>query len=101
MKAWEISPRDLRNIDKLIAAGTLPRGHDVGEVLMHYDDESKQSVPDANAAFIYGTREGCMGLIEITDRVTRTADLTGTMGDPPDGVGFKKGVRFNLKSIIP
>ena len=44
---------------------------------MHYDDESKQSVPDANAAFIYVTREGSMGLIEITDRVTRTADLTG------------------------
>jgi Carboxypeptidase regulatory-like domain len=101
MKAWEISPRNLRNIDKLIAAGTLPRGRDVGELLMHYDDESKQSVPDSNAAFIYVTREGSMGLIEITDRVTRTADLTGTMGDPPAGVGFKKGVRFNLKSIIP
>ncbi len=27
MKAWEISPRDLRNIDKLIAAGMLPKGH--------------------------------------------------------------------------
>jgi hypothetical protein len=101
MKAWEISPRDLRNIDKLIAAGTLPKGREVGELLTHYDADSKQSVPDANAAFIYVTREGSMGLIEITDRVTRTADLTGAAGDPPAGVGFKKGVRFNLKSIIP
>ena len=32
MKAWEISRRDLRNIDKLIAAGTLPKGHDAGDV---------------------------------------------------------------------
>jgi beta-lactamase regulating signal transducer with metallopeptidase domain len=101
MRAWEIGPRELRNIDKLVAAGTLPKGHDVGELLMHYDDGSKQSVPDANAAFIYVTREGNMGLIETTDRVTRTADLTGRMGDPPAGVGFHKGVRFNLKSIIP
>ena len=43
MKAREISPRDLRNLDKLIAAGTLPEGRAVGELLMHYDTESKQS----------------------------------------------------------
>jgi hypothetical protein len=101
MKVREISRRDLRNIDRLVAAGTLPKGHDVGNFLMHFDDDSKQSEPDVNAAFIYVTREGCMGLIETADRVTRTADLTGGMGDPPPGVGFHRGVRFNMKSIIP
>ena len=44
LRAWEISPRDLRNIDKLIAAGTLPEGHDVGELLMHYDEASKRAI---------------------------------------------------------
>jgi len=101
MKVWEISPRDLRNIDRLIASGTLPKGHDAGDLLMHFDEESKRAEPEMNAAFIYVTREGCMGLIEVTDRVTRTADLSGMMGDPPPGVGFQKGVRFNMKSIIP
>jgi hypothetical protein len=101
MKAWEISQRDFRNIHKLIAAGTLPKGRDVGDLLMHYDDQSKRAVPDANAVFIYVTREGSMGLIETTDRVTRTADLTGMAGSPPAGVGFHTGVRFNLQSIIP
>ena len=101
MTAWEISARDLRNLDKLIAAGTPPKGHDAGELLMHQDEGSKRSVPDANAPFLYVTREGSMGLIETTDRVTRTADLTGGLGDPPAGVGFHRGVRFNLKSIIP
>jgi len=101
MKAWEISRRDVRNLDKLIAAGTLPEGRETGELLMHHDEESKQDVPDANAAFIYITRDGSMGLIETTDRITRTADLTGSMGRPPAGVGFHKGVRFDLKSIIP
>jgi hypothetical protein len=100
MKVWEITPRDVRNLDKLLAAGTLPKDREVGDLLMHHDDESNQPVPDANAAFLYVTREGSMGLIEVTDRVTHTADLTGAPGAPA-GVGFFKGVRFNLKEIIP
>jgi hypothetical protein len=101
LKAWEISPRDLRKFDRLVAAGTLPEGHGAGELLMHYDDAPERAVPDANAAFVYVTREGCMGLIEITDRVTQTANLSGMPGSPPAGVGFHKGVRFNLRPIIP
>jgi hypothetical protein len=100
MKVREISARDVRNLDKLIAAGTLPEGRPVGELLMHYDAKTQQLVPDANAAFLFVTREGNMGLIEVTDRVTHTADLTG-FGGPPPGVGFHKGVRFNLKAIVP
>ena len=68
---------------------------------MHFDGASQQFEPDANAAFIFVTREGSMGLIETTDRVTRTANLNGVAGNAPAGVGFHKGVRFNLKSIIP
>ena len=43
-----------------------------------------------------------MGLIETTDRVTRTANVTGLpSGNSTPGVGFHKGVQFNLKAIIP
>ena len=102
MKVRQIDARDLRNLDTLIAAGTLPEGRPVGELLMHYDARSEQLVPDANAAFLFITREGNMGLIETTDRVTRTADLTGIAASPSSGgVGFHKGVQFNLKAIIP
>ncbi len=101
MKVREIDSRDLRNLDRLIAAGTLPEGRPVGDLLMHYDAGSRQFVPDANAAFLFITREGNMGVIETTDRVTRTADLTGMPAGPTPGVGFHKGVRFNLKTIIP
>jgi len=102
MKVREISPRDLRNLDKLIAAGTLPEGRPVAGLLIHYDTESQQLVPNANAAFLFITREGSMGVIETTDRITRTADLTGNpVGAPSGGVGFHKGVQFNLKTIIP
>jgi len=101
MKVREIDARDLRNLDKLVAAGTLPEGRPVGELLMHYDARSQRLVPDANAAFLYITREGNMGVIETTDRVTRTADLTGRPSGPSSGVGFHLGVQFNLKAIIP
>jgi hypothetical protein len=101
MTVRELDARDVRNLDRLIAAGTLPEGRPVGELLMHYDSGAQQLVPDANAAFLFVTREGNMGLIETTDRVTRTADLTGSASPPPPGVGFYKGVRFNLKAIIP
>ena len=102
MKVREIDARDLRNLDTLIAAGTLPEGRPVGELLMHYDAKSEQLVPDANAAFLFITREGSMGVIETTDRITRTADLTGIAASPSSGgVGFHKGVQFNLKAIIP
>jgi hypothetical protein len=101
VKAWEIGPRELRNLDRLIAAGTLPDGREVGELLMHYDPDSEQLVPDANGAFLFITREGSTGLIETTDRVIRTQNLNGLAGQPPAGVGFHLGVRFNLKTIIP
>ncbi len=101
MKVKEISPRDARNLDKLIGDGKLPEGRPVGELLMHYDEKSQQYVPDANAAFLFVTSEGNLGLIQTTDRITRTANLTGQAGSPPPGVGFHKGVRFDLQEIIP
>jgi hypothetical protein len=101
LKAWEISPRELRNLDKLLANNEWPRGREVGDLLMHHDTTTKHFAPDANAAFLFQTREGNLGLIEITDRVTRTEDLTGRpSGNEPTGVGFFKGVRFNWKTIV-
>ena len=68
---------------------------------MQFDVDSQQRVPDANGAFLIETREGGWGLLTVTDRVTEVRDLTGAAGDPPRGVGFFKGVRFNWKAIIP
>src|SRR5262249_977361 len=101
MKVWEINSRDLRNLDKLLAAGKLPEGREVGDLLMHFDSETQHLAPYANTAFRCFTREGSLGLIETTDRVTQTANLNGLADGAPRGVGFFKGVRFNLKSIVP
>jgi hypothetical protein len=100
MTIREISARDLRNLDRTLAQGKLPEGRAVGELIMHFDPEAKKLIPDANGIFLFTTREGSMGVIEITDRVTKVADLTGQAGHTP-GVGFHKGVRFNLSTIVP
>ncbi len=101
MRVREISLWDAENIEKRLQSGKIPEGRRVGELLLHYDTETQKYVPEANAAFIYVTREGGMGLIQVTDRVTRTANLTGLpAGNPTKGVGFRKGVRFNHRTII-
>jgi hypothetical protein len=63
--------------------------------------QTPRLVPDAHTAFLFITRDGSLGLIEMGDRVTQTANLNGPPGNPPRGVGFFLGVRFNLSSIIP
>ncbi|AMV18287.1 M56 family metallopeptidase [Planctomyces sp. SH-PL14] len=100
MTVQEITSRDARNLERSVAAGALPKGRPVEELLMHYDESAKRLVPNADGAFLFTTREGSVGLIQTTDRVTKTADLTGSFGAPA-GVGFHKGVRFDLKAIMP
>ena len=78
-----------------------PGGRPVGELLMHYDTKSQQLMPDANAPVLFIEREGNMGRIETTDRVNRTANLSGLASNSSrGGVHFHKGVRFNLQAII-
>lgn len=99
MKVREISRAELKELDKLIAAGKLPEGRAVGDLLTHFDPESNQPVAATKAAFIYVTREGCLGLIEVTDQVTHKMVMPHV--SPQPDYGFYRGVRFNLKSIVP
>jgi beta-lactamase regulating signal transducer with metallopeptidase domain len=99
MRLQEISLRDAKNIGTFLQKGTLPTGEPAGELLLHQDKQTGRYVAD-NAAFLYLTREGGLGLIELTDQVTEARDITGMLG-APNGVGFHKGVRFNYKPIIP
>jgi hypothetical protein len=102
MKVVEIDARSARNIDKLIAAGTWPEGRPVEELLIHYDANTEKLEPSAHGTFLFTTREGNRGVITTTDRITRTQNLTGTpSGMEPSGVGFHRGVKFNLREIVP
>ena len=99
MTVREINARDLRNLERLLADGKIPEGRPVEDLLMPYDSDSRKLVPNANGAFLFTTREGNMGIIETTDRVTRSENVKG-FGAPPAGAGFHKGVRFNVRAIV-
>jgi hypothetical protein len=138
MRVWELTPREVLNLDGSVAAAgqrigraveretgrkvadqddsgdaiadkpdtarevaeKLRTGRAAGEFLIHNDAASGRQVPNADAAFLFETRDGSLGLIEITDHVTRTEDITGRLA-APKGVGYHRGVKFDLKSIIP
>ena len=101
MRVHEISLWDAENIEKRLASGKIPEGRPEGDLLLHYDAEAQKYMPGENAAFIYVTREGGMGLIHVTDRVTRKQNLTGiAAGDPIPDEGFQKGVRFTHRVIV-
>ena len=102
LQIQELAERDVRNLDRIVASGTLPTGRTVaaGDLLMHHDSGTGKPNPEADAAFLYTTREGNQGLIEITDHITHAEDITGQFASPK-GVGFHRGVKFDLKPIIP
>jgi hypothetical protein len=99
LKAVELMDGDMRDLEHNLATGKPPTGRPAGDLLIHADADTGDLTANVNATFLYTTREGTHGLIKTTDRVVRTADLTGRAGDAPAGVGFRRGVRFNWKPL--
>ena len=101
LKAYEIERLDDRRLDKLLRSGKLPLGHEASDLLVHFNETSKKDEPGEYAAFVYVTREGNQGVIEIWDRETRmTYNVLGSVANRP-GNGVDKGVGFDLKTILP
>ncbi len=99
LKLWEIDSLDARNLDKRIAAGQLPKGDSVDDMmLMARNANTGNSEVKRGSSFLYLTKEDSLGVITITDIVTIARDITG-YGSAPQGVGFHKGIRFDLKTI--
>jgi hypothetical protein len=116
MSVVRMSPQDVRNLDKRFQSGATPRDNptaarlegfnwatnliqqmSAGEFLTLDDSQNNEKT-----AYIYQTKQGNYGLIEITDLITRTSDLTGTpAGMEPRGTGFHRGVQFSHHEIVP
>jgi hypothetical protein len=102
LKVVELTDREHRDLEASLAAGNPPTGRPVGELLIHVDAATGEATANINASFLYTTREGTHGVIETTDRVVRTADLTGMpSGAATAGVGFRRGVKFDWKPLAP
>jgi hypothetical protein len=97
MQVVQISPQDARNLQKRFTSGELPKGRSRPDFLGLED-----ATTDGNPSYLYVTKEGNHGMIEITDVITRTGDLTGTpSGMEQRGTGFHRGVKFDHHEIIP
>lgn len=94
MKVWEITPRDLRNLERSLRAGRLPEGRQVDEFLVHFDDEAKKFDPDAKGAFLFITREGTTGVIE-----THTSQ--NAIGAVENAPRKSRAIQFDVKTVIP
>ncbi|TWT31546.1 M56 family metallopeptidase [Blastopirellula retiformator] len=102
MKVRELSPSELRNLDKILATGKLPAGQPAGELLIHVDAETKQRNPDVDSAFLFTTKEGSLGLIE-TRMYGRGRSSAASLFDPNgDAAGpTSRSVLFDMHEIIP
>lgn len=66
MQVRELTPAEHGQLGTLLAAGKLPEGRPVtGDLLIHVDEKTKQADPAAPAIFLYLTREGTRGVIQV------------------------------------
>ncbi|MBL8809126.1 MAG: carboxypeptidase regulatory-like domain-containing protein [Planctomycetaceae bacterium] len=98
-QVWEIDALTAQNIEQHIKKGELPTGRKLEQPeLLHFDPVTGKHVPMIGSSFLYLTKDEGLGLITITDFVVVARDISGLAGVPP-GVGFHRGVRFDLTFI--
>lgn len=99
LQLWEIDPLDARNIELRLKEGKLPAGRKLDQPeLLHFDAKSNKHVARTGCSFLYLTKDESLGLITITDFITEARDISGQVS-APKGVGFYRGVMFDLTAI--
>ncbi|MCA9170727.1 MAG: carboxypeptidase regulatory-like domain-containing protein, partial [Planctomycetales bacterium] len=96
LRAWRIDSRDATRVDAMVGQGKLPEGDIVeGPLLPHIGDDESDAM---RVSYLFLTREGTLGVLRLTDQITQAKDLTGRMM-AERGVGFHRGVKFNIYLI--
>jgi hypothetical protein len=105
MTAWEIGADRWEQIGAELRQPIPPAlDKPAGGLLLHYDEKLGTYDPNANAAFLFITREGAAGVLLVGVEVL---DTNVRIGEPSRGeqafnpVGFMKGRRFSFKIIEP
>ena len=98
-QAWEIDKTSAEKIEQLVSNGALPTGRKVKKLLQHEFAADQPMRTDIGSSFLYLTNEQGLGLITVTDLVTEARDITGAFS-APKGVGFHRGVRFDVTTIL-
>jgi hypothetical protein len=105
MTAWEIDAERWERIGAELQQPVPPAlDKPAGGLLLHYDEKQGTYDPQANAVFLFITREGAAGVLLVGVEVL---DTNVKIGEPSRGeqafnpVGFMKGRRFSFKIIEP
>jgi hypothetical protein len=103
LRAWQVDnsrygtiEADLRN-DK-----PPPLDRPAGDLLMDFDPQTKTYHPENEATFLFVTREGTTGILQVTNLVTevfRPEDF-GRPSQPKFPRGFFLGVKFQYKFLL-
>jgi len=99
LQLWEIDALDVANIEQRLKEGKLPEGRKLDQpAVLHFDEKSGKYIAQTDVSFLYLRKDHGLGIITITDFVTKARDITGMAG-APKGVGFHRGVRFDVTAI--
>jgi peroxiredoxin len=105
LQAWQIPNDQWKGIENAVEAGTLPPLNSAaGDLLMHYDSGQGRYLPEKKATFLFITRDGLQGSLQVTAQVTQPARIGMPSIAPDDDAtdqriegGFGKGVGFNYR----
>jgi hypothetical protein len=115
LRAWQVDNSLYEKAESDLRANTPPAlARAAGNLLMDYDPITRTYHPENKATFLFVTREGTTGILQLTGLVTeplRSEDFGKPVGDdPPDPPGrtiplktvrgFSLGVQLRYKFLI-
>jgi hypothetical protein len=101
LRAWQIDNGRYATIEQELRGGPPRLGRPANELLVDYDPETKTFRPENEATFLFATREGATGVLQVTGQITELfgqADI-GRPAARKATRGFYRGVQFQFKLL--
>ncbi|WP_435018449.1 RNA polymerase sigma factor [Tundrisphaera sp. TA3] len=102
LRAWQVDESGFGMMASGLRSGNMPDlSRPAGEYLMYRDPKTGLYNPEKEATFLFITREGLAGILQVTDQITelfRPEDF-GKPVQEHTNRGFYRGVRFSYKMI--
>jgi hypothetical protein len=83
MRSWQIDNRSFGSIVQKLRNGPPKLDRPAGDLFMDFDLQTKAYHPEKEATFLFVTREGATGILQVTGQVTEL------IGHPYRGVQFR------------
>ena len=101
LRAWQIDNGRYGTIEQELRKGPPELGRPAGDLLVDFDPQTKTFHPENEATFLFVTREGATGVLQVTGLITELfgpADI-GRPAPQKTRRGFYRGVQFQFKLL--